>query len=107
LKDAATRMSVNVNKAGRYYLAFGVENAGRRFGYGWRDFDNRVAAYRKIGAVPRAARSVDDSTVLEHQVISGFLCIWRVGKCEKDTSENCGDRELAQWANPPEEIDAI
>jgi hypothetical protein len=40
-----------------------------------RDLDDRVAAYGKVRAVPRASRAIDYARIAQHEIVRTFGCV--------------------------------
>ena len=64
---------VNVDKPGRDDLAANVEHTTSPLGDGLRDSNDRIASNRDIGLIPGIARSIDDPTVAEQQIVGRAL----------------------------------
>lgn len=68
-QDAAARVRVQVDEAGRDHRALDVDAVPRGARQPRRDRHDRVAAHRQLAAVPGPARPVDDATVQEDEVV--------------------------------------
>jgi len=68
LEDAAARVRMEIDEAGRNDFPGGIDNARRRRVDPRRDARDGVAANRDVSTVPGTARSVDDAAVADDQI---------------------------------------
>ena len=68
LEDVLARVVVDVDEPGRHDLTARVDHARGRLGNRRCNERDRVAAHADIGAIPRAAGSVDDAAVPDDEV---------------------------------------
>ena len=71
LEDAAARVRVDVDEAGRDDQPVGVDHARRLARDARRDARDGVAAHRDVAAIPGTRRAVDDAGVADDQVVGG------------------------------------